>query len=178
MLMHCPELFQGGTVVNEVVANIDIAPTVMQAMGLQKPAHMDGDSFIALSEGKEVPWRKYFLYAYYWEQNYPQTPTHFSLRGNRYKYTTYYGIWDTDELFDIQADPQEQHNLIHDPKLAKRKTEMQDRLYAHDGRAGRHEYSVESAARQATEQNGYARKALTVEAVKTAADFPEADDRR
>ncbi len=129
MLMQCPELFQGGTVVDEVVANIDIGPTVMEAMGLRKPAHMDGDSFIALAQGKDIPWRDYFLYAYYWEQNYPQTPTQFSLRGDRYKYTTYYGVWDTDELFDIQSDPMEQNNLFHDPKFAKQKTQMRDRLY-------------------------------------------------
>lgn len=129
MLMQCPDLFQGGSVVEEVVANIDIAPTVMQTMGLQKPAHMDGQSFIPLARGQKVPWRDYFLYCYYWEQNYPQTPTHFSLRGDQYKYTTYYGVWDTDELFDIQADPMEQKNLLHDPKFTKIKTQMQNRLY-------------------------------------------------
>ena len=130
MLMQCPNLFEGGSSVEQVVANIDIAPTVMQAMGLEKPAHMDGQSFISLAQGKSTPWRDYFLYCYYWEQNYPQTPTHFSLRGDKYKYTTYYGVWDTDELFDIQADPGEQNNLIHDPEFAKTKLQMQARLYS------------------------------------------------
>jgi len=129
MLMQCPDLFKGGTVVDEVVANIDVAPTVLEAMGLQKPPHMDGESFIALAQGKEIPWREHFLYVYYWEQNFPQTPTHFSLRGDQYKYTTYYGLWDTDELFDIQNDPMEQQNLIHDPKFADIKVLMQNRLY-------------------------------------------------
>lgn len=129
MLMQCPAIIKGGTVVDQVVANIDIAPTVMQAMGLKKPAHMDGQSFLPLAEGKSIPWREYFLYAYYWEQNYPQTPTHFSLRGDQFKYTTYYGLWDTDELFDIQTDPMEQKNLIHDPAFAKTKQQMQNQLY-------------------------------------------------
>ena len=130
MLMQCPALIEGGTVVDQVVANIDIAPTVMETMGLRKPPHMDGQSFLPLATGQSVPWREYFLYAYYWEQNYPQTPTQFSLRGDRYKYTTYYGVWDTDELFDIRDDPGEQNNLIHDPEFAKIKTSMQNRLYA------------------------------------------------
>ncbi len=130
MLMQCPDLFKGDTVVDEVVANIDIAPTVMEAMGLQKPAHMDGSSFIELAQGKDVPWRDYFLYVYYWEKNFPQSPTVFSLRGDRYKYTTYYGLWDTDELFDIQADPMEQNNLIHNPEFRKIKKDMEDRLYS------------------------------------------------
>lgn len=129
MLMQCPELFDGGTVVDEVVANIDIAPTIMDAMGVAKPPHMDGQSFLPLARGEEIPWRDYFLYVYYWERNYPQTPTHFSLRGDRYKFTTYYGLWDTDELFDIQSDPMEQNNLIHDPAYAEQATAMQNRLY-------------------------------------------------
>ena len=129
MLMQCPAIIKGGTVVDQVVANIDIAPTVMQAMGLKKPPHMDGQSFLPLARGTSIPWRDYFLYAYYWEQNYPQTPTHFSLRGDQYKYTTYYGLWDTDELFDIRSDPMEQENLIHDPAFAKTKQQMQSRLY-------------------------------------------------
>ena len=131
MLVQCPAIIDGGSVVEQVVANIDIAPTVMEAMGLKKPPHMDGQSFLPLAQGKtSLPWRDYFLYVYYWEQNYPQTPTHFSLRGSQFKYTTYYGVWDTDELFDIQADPDEQNNLIHDPAYAKTKQQMQDRLYS------------------------------------------------
>ncbi len=129
MLMQCPELFKGGTVVEEVVANIDIAPTVMEAMGLKKPPHMDGLSFLPLAQGAQIPWRDYFLYVYYWEPNYPMTPTHFSLRGDQYKFTTYYGLYDTDELFDIQADPMEQKNLIHDPTFAAVHKEMEDQLY-------------------------------------------------
>ncbi|MFP6586585.1 MAG: sulfatase, partial [Pirellulaceae bacterium] len=121
LLMQCPTMIKEGTVVDQVVANIDIAPTIMQAMGLQKPLHMDGESFLPLTQGTSIPWREYFLYVYYWEQNYPHTPTHFSIRGNQYKYTTYYGLWDTDELFDIQADPLEQNNLIHKPIYEKTK---------------------------------------------------------
>ena len=130
MLVQCPELFEGGTTVEKMVANIDIAPTVMEAMGLQKPPHMDGSSFVALAKGESVPWRDYFLYAYYWEKNFPQSPTVFSLRSDKFKYTTYYGLWDTDEFFDIQADPTEQTNLIRSPQHRQQKQEMEDRLYA------------------------------------------------
>ena len=129
MLMQCPDLIRGGSVVEEVVANIDIAPTVMEAMGLQKPPHMDGASFLPLARGESIPWRDYFLYVYYWEPNYPMTPTHFSLRGDRFKFTTYYGLYDTDELFDLRADPKEQRNLIHDPAFKSVLKRMQDALY-------------------------------------------------
>jgi N-acetylglucosamine-6-sulfatase len=130
MLMQCPELFEGGTVVEDVVANIDIAPTVMEAMGLRKPAHMDGESILPLARGGQVPWRDSFLYVYYWEKNYPQSPTVFALRGNRYKYITYYGLWDADELYDLQEDPGETRNLLYEPQHRKRAKAMENELYA------------------------------------------------
>lgn len=129
MIMQCPDLFKGGTVVEEVVANIDIAPTVLQAMGLKAPAHFDGLSFLPLAQGLPTPWREHFLYVYYWEKNFPQSPTVFSLRGDRYKYITYYGLWDADELFDLQNDPHEQQNLLYNPEFIPIAREMEAKLY-------------------------------------------------
>ena len=130
MLMQCPELFEAGTVVNEVVANIDVAPTILQAMGLETPPHMDGQSFIELAQGKEVKWRDYFLYTYYWEKNFPQSPTVFALRGDKYKFITYYGLWDCDELYNLQDDPNESKNLRYDPEHADVVKSMEKKLYA------------------------------------------------
>jgi N-acetylglucosamine-6-sulfatase len=129
MLMQCPALFQGGTVVDRVVANIDVGPTIMEAMGLATPPHMDGRSFLPLGAGRDIPWRDYFLYVYYWEKNFPQSPTVFSLRGDRYKYITYYGLWDADELYDLKNDPNEKVNLCYNPEYKKIVTEMEAKLY-------------------------------------------------
>jgi len=115
MLAHCPELFKSGTKVEAVVANIDIAPTILEAAGLEPPENMDGRSILALAAGKETDWRETLLYEYYWERNFPHTPTMHALRTDRYKYIRYHGIWDINELYDIQADPHEMNNLITDP---------------------------------------------------------------
>lgn len=130
LLMQCPSLFPGGGAIEEVVANIDIGPTILHAAGLRTPPHMDGRSVIPLLRGEDVDWRDYFLYVYYWEKNFPQSPTVFALRGDRYKYITFYGLWDTDELYDLQADPNETRNLIDDPGVADVVKEMENRLYA------------------------------------------------
>lgn len=129
MLVQCPALIKGGTVVNEMVANIDVAPTIMEAMGLKKPAHMDGESFLPLAEGKSIPWREQFLYVYYWEKNFPQTPTTFAIRSDRYKYITYYGLWDADEFYDMHEDPDESRNLLNDPACQKQAKQMENKLY-------------------------------------------------
>lgn len=111
-LAHCPELFQGGTKVNKVVANIDVAPTILHVAGLQTPDHMDGRSFLDMAQGKNVDWRDSLLYEYYWERNFPHTPTMHALRTQKYKYIHYYGVWDIDELYDMENDPHETNNLV------------------------------------------------------------------
>lgn len=137
MIMHCPELFQGGSKVASLVANIDVAPTFLEAAGLTAPASMDGHSMLALAQGKGGPWRDSLLYEYFWERNYPQTPTMHGLRTDRYKYVHYYGLWDIDELYDLQADPQERHNLIfsteHQPLIKSLNKQLFDTLAATEG---------------------------------------------
>jgi len=49
MLLQCPDLVPGGTVVEEVVANMDVGPTILHAAGLRTPAYMDGRSFLDLA---------------------------------------------------------------------------------------------------------------------------------
>ncbi len=139
LLMRAPGLYAEGQVVEEVVANIDIAPTLLALAGLAAPAHYDGMSFAHLPErlrqeerpiSPARPWRGALTYEYYWEFNYPQTPTVFALRTDRYKYIQYHGVWDTEELFDLQADPGEQRNLIDDPDLVEVKVGLREALYA------------------------------------------------
>src|SRR5688572_31042058 len=57
MVMQCPELFGGGRTVDAVVANLDVAPTILSAAGLAPPAEMVGRSILPLARGEGVPWR-------------------------------------------------------------------------------------------------------------------------
>ncbi|MCI0626111.1 MAG: sulfatase [Acidobacteria bacterium] len=116
LLVHCPEWFKGGTRVTQLAANIDVAPTVLEAAGLRVPAGLDGGSLIRLARSETIPWRRFLLYEYFWERNFPMIPSMHAIRGEQYKFIRYHGIWDTDEMYDLQADPQETQNLIRDPK--------------------------------------------------------------
>jgi N-acetylglucosamine-6-sulfatase len=128
--MQCPELFKGGAVVKKMVANLDVAPTILEAAGLIPPDDLDGKSFLPLAQGKEIPWRDALLYEYCWERNFPQTPTMHAIRTDNYKYIHYYGIWDTDELYDIQNDPREMKNLIHSPAHKQALNKLNAKLFA------------------------------------------------
>ena len=138
LLIRLPEYIHEarGQVVTENVANIDIAPTLLEAAGIQKPGHMHGDSFFKLLKGENLEWRPSFLYEYFWEWNYPHTPTTHALRGSRYKYIRYHGIWDTDELYDLLHDPDEQYNLINDPQHQERIARMKRELFDILGETG------------------------------------------
>jgi N-acetylglucosamine-6-sulfatase len=137
MLARCPEMFSGGRVVNEMVAGLDIMPTVLDAAGVASPQDLDGRSMLPLVRGESDPqWRKDLLYEYYWERNYPQTPTMHALRTDRYKYIHYYGIWDTDELYDLQEDPLETSNLIFNPERQGTIRDLNKRLFDEMARTG------------------------------------------
>lgn len=129
MLVRCPDLFKGGQTVKEVIANIDIAPTCLAVAGVQAPAHYQGMNFLPALQNRQPKWRDGLLYEYYWERNFPQTPTMHALRGDRYKYIRYYGLWDLNELYDLQEDPLESRNLINSPPHAAVVKQMSDQLF-------------------------------------------------
>ena len=142
MLAYAPGWIRAGTVVDGLVRNIDIAPTILDLTGTRWDSPVDGTSFLPLltsarlaTDPKPAPPEeggegREFLYEYYWEYAFPHTPTTFALRGDRYKYIYYQGVWDTFELYDLALDPKEQHNLIDVPSMQPTADAMRDRLFA------------------------------------------------
>ncbi len=119
--MRVPMLAMGGgipagSVVSEVVQNIDIGPTVMDFAGMQTKPNMDGSSFKKLLYQESIPWRDTVYYEYFWERPFPQTPTVHAVRTSKYKFIRYHGVWDINELYDIENDPNEMNNLIRNPE--------------------------------------------------------------
>lgn len=118
LLVYAPSIFTGGQTIDRMVQNIDIAPTVLELAGLQKPDYMPGKSFIQLLKGDTTQWRNKIFYEYYWEYDFPMTPTVFGVRTDKYKYIRYSGIWDQNELYDLENDPNELNNLIEKSEYA------------------------------------------------------------
>ena len=129
LLLRCPEMFGGARVVEEPVANLDIMPSLLEAAGLDIPTDIDGRSFLPLVRGEATAWREALLYEYYWEWNFPQTPTVFALRTKRHKFIRYHGIWDLDEFYDLGSDPLETRNLIFSPDHESIADQMREQLW-------------------------------------------------
>ena len=131
MLAYSPKNIPPQTVVSEMVQNIDVASTVLDAMQVPIPneAQFDGQSFLPLLNGKRIPWRDHILYEYHWEWNFPATPTLFAIRTDRYKYVYYHGVWDQDGFYDLQTDPHERHNLIKVPAFEEKVSQLKQQMF-------------------------------------------------
>ena len=129
LLIWAPSLVKPGSVVPQMVLNIDLAPTFLALAGITKPAQMQGESFLPLLKGEKIAWRTKVFYEYYWEQAFPQTPTTFAVRTDKYKYIAYNGVWDINELYDLESDPHEMNNLIRDRDQEQAGLQLRTELY-------------------------------------------------
>ncbi|MDA1041025.1 MAG: sulfatase-like hydrolase/transferase [Planctomycetota bacterium] len=108
-----------GSTPDAFVANIDLAPTFLDLAGLPIPDSMQGKSLAPLLRGETpVGWRQSVYYRYYHDPGHHNTRAHYGVRTASHKLIHY---WKKDawELFDLVADPQEQHNLLFDAAEAK-----------------------------------------------------------
>lgn len=129
LLVYSPSLVTPGTILEEMVQNIDIGPTILDYAGLETPENMDGKSFVPLLNGKEIPWRNKIFYEYFWERPFPQTPTMHSIRTDSLKYIRYYGVWDINELYNLKKDPYEANNLIRNPEYKEISQQLNRELF-------------------------------------------------
>ncbi|MEZ4237325.1 MAG: sulfatase [Myxococcota bacterium] len=131
LLCLAPGLVAPGTRLDQPVLNVDLAPTILDLLGLEPPAHWHGRSFAPLLRGEAADWRTEFVYEYFFERTFPQTPTLFGLRTGRYKLATTWGVDAPDQLFDLQRDPEERHDLADDPRQADRRKALKGRMARH-----------------------------------------------
>ncbi|MGX5857768.1 sulfatase family protein [Dyadobacter jiangsuensis] len=132
-VIRYPGVIKPGTKVNDLVVNIDWAPTVLNIAGVKTPADMQGKSFLPLLKGTQtaqVPWRKEAYYHYY---EFPQPHhvyPHFGLRTNRYKLAYFYQGADSWELYDLQKDPKEVSNIYGTKGTEKLTADLKIKLKA------------------------------------------------
>ena len=129
LLVYAPGMNMNGHALNDIIQNIDIAPTILDMAGIKKPQQMQGQSFYPLLQGQKIAWRNEAFYEYYWEYAFAQTPTTFGIRKGDFKFIFYPGIWDINEFFDLKNDPEEKNNLIRRPEYQDTIKQMRAELY-------------------------------------------------
>ena len=126
MLIRYPKLIKPNTIIDEQCLNIDMAPTILNLAGIEKPDYMQGESMVNLLKGnKEDNWRKSMLFEYYLDTYWPYAgPNQIAVRTERYKLVDAFLKNDIDELYDLKTDPGEMNNLINNPDYDKIEAEL------------------------------------------------------
>ena len=120
-------------IVEQQVLTVDMAPSLLELCGAPALKNIHGKSWVKLVQHGDRSWRKSFLYHYNYEKQFPYTPNVRSVRTETWKYTrSPHGDGGPDrhpaELYNIEFDPEERHNLAANPKYAGVLKDMQGGL--------------------------------------------------
>ena len=127
--------------------NLDFAPTLLAAAGLDVPAEMQGRSLLGIAKGRPAAqWREAVYYRYWMNRAHFNIPAHLGVRTKRHKLIYFYDnnigpdgmtpvkgarsgvrepFW---EFYDLQEDPREERNLYEDPARKARISELREVL--------------------------------------------------
>lgn len=120
-------------VVDQQVLTVDVAPSILELCGAPSLDKIHGRSWVRLVRGGDPDWRASWFYHYNYEKQFPYTPNVRGVRTESWKYIHYpHGDGGSDrhlaELYNIEFDPEERHNLIDNPKYATVLQQLQAEL--------------------------------------------------
>ena len=116
-----------GRAVDAMTLNIDFAPTFLDWAGLRPPRAMQGRSLQPLTRGEQPKdWRAEFFYEHHFGPKI--IPPSEGVRTERWSYLRWINENPVvEELYDVQADPLEEHDLASSPASAKTLNELRAR---------------------------------------------------
>ena len=157
-IIRYPREIEAGSVCEEMMLNVDFAPTWLDCAGIDIPDHMQGRSCRPLLNG-ETPgdWQQGIYYRYWMHLSHHNVAAHYGVRTHRYKLIYYYGDacgqpnaiderrepeW---ELFDLQEDPCELNSVYGDPAYCEVASDLTRKLHELQEKLGdqRHETDTE-----------------------------------
>lgn len=143
-LVRWPERIKRKTAEGRMMANVDVAPTLLDIAGVSVPGAMQGVSQKTMLTGETDEALRESVYFRYWmhRAHRHDNPAHYGIRDGRYKLIRYYGLpldatgaahgvdtpsgW---ELYDMLADPYELKNLYNDETYAEVVKSMKTKLF-------------------------------------------------
>ena len=138
LLVRYPTAIEAGSVIDDIVVNVDFASTLLDLCGVETLADLQGRSFAPLLRGESVEdWPTSMYYRYWMHRDGSHLcPAHYGVRSRTHKLICYYNDpldqpgahgpadpmeW---ELFDLVADPMEVRNVWGAPDYADVQTEL------------------------------------------------------
>ncbi len=128
-LLRYPAMVEEPLENNDIISNVDFAPTILEFAGVEAPGPVQGKSFVANVKG-ETPetWDQSMYYHYYEFPFWHHVQPHYGIRNERYKLIHFYYNIDVWEFYDLEKDPNELNNAIDNPEYASIITSMKEEL--------------------------------------------------
>ncbi len=105
----------------EMVLNIDLAPTILDYAGAEIPDHMQGKSLLPLLEEPELPFRESFFYEHLYthQEGYMHIEPSEGIRTREWAYIQYVDQEgpESEELYNIREDPLQMKDLSESPDV-------------------------------------------------------------
>lgn len=119
LIVRYPKLGRGKLIPQQALT-VDVAPSLLELCSAKPLEHVHGKSWVKLVTEGDSTWRTSWFYEYNYEKQFPYTPNVRAVRTDHWKYIHYpHGDGSPDryiaELYDVNNDPDELHNLIKDP---------------------------------------------------------------
>mgnify|MGYP006291040263 CR=1 FL=1 len=147
-VMRYPRKIKPGTIIDEIILNLDFAETLLDYAGSDIPDVMQGESFRPVCRGeKPGTWREAFYYRYFMVQSVHEVSPHYGIRTENFKLVYFYGNQEVEgmiaddkaceveyppaewQLFDLQKDPFEINNVYGNPQYGDIMTELKKRMH-------------------------------------------------
>ncbi|MEO1263012.1 MAG: sulfatase [Bacteroidota bacterium] len=128
MAMRFPKRIKPRSVCDELVLNLDLAPTFLDVAGVEIPAGMQGKSLVPLfSNPANNDWRDAIYYHYYAHNSWHTVQRHEGVRTKNHKLIYFYDqpAW---ELYDLQKDPNEINNQSGQAEYADLEIDLKNKL--------------------------------------------------
>lgn len=128
-IVRYPKKIKAGSVNEDVITNIDFAPTLLDVAGINPDKDIQGRSFAGAFENKTPKdWRQSMYYHYYEFPFWHHVQPHYGIRTDRYTLAHFYYNIDKWELYDNEKDPDQMDNRINDPAYASVVEELKGEL--------------------------------------------------
>ena len=129
LAVRYPKSIEAGTVIEEQVLSLDVAPSIMEMTIGKTMPNIQGRSWAPLVAGSPTQWREAWLYEYNYEIQFPYTPNVRGIRKGDWKYVAYpHGdggpLRHREELYNLAVDPEESNNLAETASSRKKLQEM------------------------------------------------------
>ena len=130
LVVRYPRVAVAGSTPNQMVLNIDLAPTLVDLAGLPPNAGVQGRSLVPVLQQKASDWRSSFLIEYFTDTVFPRIRNmgYVAVRTGRHKLIQYRELQGMDELYDLESDPFEQTNIIAKPEARDVLQQMRSEL--------------------------------------------------